>query len=114
MSRFLRIMATHGRPLAPISGLEGGLLSPTCAGYGDKANMLRSRRPSSAPIKETLDHMLPQELRTVATQMDPIQEAPEHSTGSCKCWSGLRRLFSLRWYRPRELSCILDEFFTPH
>ena len=64
LSRYLRIMTTHGRPLAPImgaggrsfvpvsadyddhgrplapiTGLEGGLLSPLCGHYGDKANM---------------------------------------------------------------------------
>ena len=60
-----------------------------------------------------IDHMLPKELRSVATQLDPIQEAAEGKATWCKCWSGLRRLFSLRWHRPRELSCIIDEFFTP-
>ena len=60
-----------------------------------------------------VDHMLPKELRSVATQLDPIQEAAESKTTWCKCWSGLRRLFSIRWYRPRDLSCIIEEFFTP-
>ena len=62
---------------------------------------------------KTVEHMLPKELRSVATQMDPIQEVAESKTTWCKCWSGLRRLLSLRWYRPRDLSCVIEEFFTP-
>ena len=71
-------------PSAPITGAGGRLFVPDMRPswrQGEHA-LLRSRRPSSMLIKETVDHMLPQELRTVATQMDPIQEAPEHSTGS--------------------------------
>ena len=60
-----------------------------------------------------VDHMLPKELRSVATQLDPIQEVADSKAAWCKCWSGLRRLFSLRWHRPRELSFTIDEFFTP-
>ena len=59
------------------------------------------------------DHMLPTELRTVATQLDPIQEVADSKAAWRRCWGGLRRLFSLRWHRPRELSCIIEEFFTP-
>ena len=60
-----------------------------------------------------VDRMLPKELRSVATQLEPIQEVADSKSTWCKCWSGLRRLFSIRWHRPRELSCIIDEFFTP-
>ena len=73
-----------------------------------------TNRYNDANNIKMIDHMLPKELRSVATQLDPIQEAAESKATWCKCWSGLRRLFSLRWYRPREISCSLDEFFTPH
>ena len=91
-----------GRPFVPIS-----------VDYGDEHDRSSSQHHVGTHRKETMEHMLPKELRTVATQFDPIPEVPEHETGSCKCWSGLHRLFSLRWHRPRELSCLLDEFFTP-
>ena len=135
LSRICEHYGDHGRPLAPYRGWRaafcpamrslwrqawlpssshGGWRAAFCPGYAViMATYIRIATSTQRTHKRN-DHMLPQELRTVATQMDPIQEAPEHSTGSCKCWSGLRRLFSLRWYRPRELSCILDEFFTPH
>ena len=57
--------------------------------------------------------MLPKELRTVATQLDPIQEVAENNADWRKCWRGLWRLFDTRWYKPRELVCLDDEFFTP-
>ena len=72
-----------------------------------------TNRYNDANNIKMIDHMLPKELRSVATQLDPIQEAADSKSTWCKCWSGLWRLFSLRWYRPREISCSLDEFFTP-
>ena len=132
-------------PSGSITGLDGGLLSQICDHYGDDHAALQlplwgwraAFCPGYATIMTTtmarnmptvlastkqhidvnnikmIDHMLPKELRSVATQLDPIQEASESKATWCECWSGLRRLFSLRWYRPREISCIIDEFFTP-
>ena len=57
--------------------------------------------------------MLPKELRTVATQLDPVEEVAENNADWRKCWRGLWRLFSTHWYKPRELVCLDDEFFTP-
>ena len=103
------IMGAGGRPFVP----EYAPM-PTTMARNMPTVLASTKQHIEANNIKMINHMLPKELRSVATQLDPIQEAPEHSTCSCKCWSGLRRLFSLRWYRPRELSCILDEFFTPH
>ena len=100
-------------------GLEGGLLSRyvgimTTIMARNMHTVLTSTKQRIGINKiKMVDHMLPKELRSVATQWDPIQEAAETKTTRCKCWSGLRRLFSIRWYRPRDLSCIIEEFFTP-
>ena len=54
--------------------------------------------------------MLPKELRSVATQLDPIQEVAENNAAWRKCWRGLWRLFNTHWYKPREPICLDDEF----
>ena len=102
-----------------MGGLEGGLLSRYLRIMA--TNMARNMHTVLASTKQhidinkikTVEHMLPKELRSVATQLDPIQEVAESKTAWCKCWGGLRTLFSIRWRRPRELSCIIEEFFTP-
>ena len=100
-------------------GLEGGLLSRICDHYGDDhgANMhailVSSKQRIGATKKRRVDHMLPRELRTVATQLDSIQEVAENNAAWRKCWRGLWRLFNTFWYKPREPICLDDEFFTP-
>ena len=94
MSRYLRIM-----PTTMARNMHTVLASTNRYNGNNKINMV--------------DRMLPKELRSVATQLEPIQEVSYSKSTWCKCWSGLRRLFSIRWHRPRELSFIIDEFFTP-
>ena len=106
-------------PWLPYRELEGGLLSPKCDHYGDDhgANMhailALSKQRIGATKKRRVDHMLPKELQTVATQLDPIQEVEENNATWRKCWRGLWRLFNTYWYKPREPICLDDEFFTP-
>ena len=103
----------------PSWGLEGGFLSryatimATTMARNMPTILASTKQHIGANKIKIVDHMLPKELRSVATQVDPIQEVADSKAAWCKCWSGLRRLFSLRWHRPRELSCIIDEFFTP-
>ena len=103
----------------PSWGLEGGFLSRylRIVATTMARNMLTVLASTNQHIGinkiKMVDHMLPKELRSVATHLDPIQEVADSKATWCKCWSGLRRLFSLRLHRPREVSCPIDEFFTP-
>ena len=86
-------------PSGSIMGLEGGLLSRYAAIMA--TTMLRNMHIVFASTNrynddnkiDMVDRMLPKELRSVATQLEPIQEVADSKSTWCKCWSGLRRLF---------------------
>ena len=98
-----------GRPFVP----EYARIMPTTMARNMHTVLASTKQRIGVNKIKTVEHMLSKELRSVATQLDPIQEVAESKTSWCKCWGGLRTLFSIRWRRPRELSCVIEEFFTP-